>query len=91
MENRITKAEANGILLLILIGLPILLFIQIGEAVCWPLLITLIVGIVILFMVASSKIKEKRGQHLMEKYQDKEIVDLLVSKSFRVGQRAEQL
>lgn len=86
MSKRITKAEANGIALLIIIGLPIYLFLQIVESIGWPLLIFIILMFLGLIFWISKKQKKKRYAELLDKYHDEKLVQLILDRNFWLGQ-----
>jgi len=91
MAKRITKAESKAIMWLIIIGLPIYGVMQLGESVGWVffvILVVAVIGLVIWYQLVKNK---KRGEELMEKYQDSELVEALMSRSFWQGQTSEQL
>jgi 4-hydroxybenzoate polyprenyltransferase len=86
MSKRITKAEANGIALLIIIGLPIYLFLQIVESIGWPLLIFIILMFLGLIFWISKEQKKKRYAELLDKYHDEKLVQLILDRNFWLGQ-----
>lgn len=91
MAQRITKAESNAIATLIVIGLPMYLIYQLGESVGWLFLLAIIIAVTALCVSISKANKKKRKSDLFEKYQDEEIVALIMKKSFWQGQTDEQL
>ncbi len=91
MAKKMTKAEANSIFLLIIVGGPIFLFIKLGEVVGWPVIIaSVFVGFFLVVFLKISKTK-KRREYLMSKYNDVELVNSLMQQCFWQGQTAEQL
>lgn len=91
MAKRMTKAEAQGIGALIVIGLPIYGAMKLGESVGWVLIVAivaLVIGLIIFFLAVQ---KKRRRDALMAKYQDEDLVRALMSRSFWQGQTAEQL
>ena len=91
MAKRITKAEANLIVLLIIVGLPIYGVVKLGETVGWPVFLIISICLLSLCIYLSAHFRKKRFEELMRKYNDKEIVDLIMSRSFWQGQTTEQL
>ena len=86
-----TKGEFQLIIWLIVIGLPIYAIFKIGEYVGWTALIVgiiVVAGLIIWSKVASQK---KRREELMVKYEDTDLVDNLIKKTFWQGQTSEQL
>ena len=91
MARRMKKAEAQLIGLLIIIGLPIYFINKLGESIGWGLLFGAVVAIALIFFFLKVAQKKQRQRELMEKYQDEEIVDLIMNSSFWQGQTSEQL
>lgn len=91
MAKRMTKAEMQGIFWLAVIGLPIYWVAQVGDSVGWFFLaiaVVILVGMVIWYQMAKTK---KRREALLNKYQDKELVEALMRQTFWQGQSAGQL
>lgn len=91
MAKRMTKAEAQGLVWLVVIGLPIYWVAQLGDTVGWaPLgvVLLLVLGLLVLNKVVRTK---KRRSYLMSKYQDEKIVKDLMGGCFWQGQTMEQL
>ena len=91
MAKKMTKAESQAIVWLIIIGLPIYGVMQLGESVGWipfAIIIVVIVGLVLWHQAEKTK---KRRMELMEKYQDSQLVESLMNQTFWQGQTAEQL
>ena len=86
-----TKAELKLITYLIIIGAPIFLIIKLGEIMGWELFIcslAVIVGVVIWIRAEE---KKSRRKMLLNKYQDNQLVEKIMTRSFWVGQTEEQL
>ena len=91
MAKRMTKAEAQLITWAIIIGLPIYGIAQLGESIGWGILVAavvLVIGLVVWYQMAQTK---KRREELMAKYQDEDLVEGLMSKSFWQGQSSMEL
>ncbi|MFC1685195.1 DUF2845 domain-containing protein [Pseudomonadota bacterium] len=91
MAKRMTKAESQGLALLIVIGLPIFAVAQLGESVGWAPLGLIALSIIGLAIWYKSAQKQKRRSYLMGKYQNASLVEDLMGQSFWQGQTAEQL
>lgn len=86
-----TKAETNLITWAIIIGLPIYGITQLGESMGWGLLIGAVIMIIALIIWCQAAQKKKRREELMAKYNDADLVDKLMDRSFWQGQTSEQL
>ena len=91
MAKRMTKSESTAIATLLVIGIPIFLIYKLGESVGWLLLAAIVVGVIVLSVAISISNKKKRRAYLLDKYQDEEIVDSIMNRSFWQGQTGEQL
>lgn len=91
MVKRTSKAEMQGILLLVLIGLPIYWISQVGEFFGWIPLIILVLAIIGGVFWYQSAQRKKRREALMAKYQDEQLVGDLMNQRFWQGQTVEQL
>lgn len=91
MAKKMTKAEVQGFFWLVVIGLPIYLVMQLGESFGWAPLIFIVVAIICMGVWLKAGQKRKRRALLMEKYQDEELVESLMSQTVWQGQTAEQL
>ncbi|PTQ04150.1 DUF2845 domain-containing protein [Vibrio sp. ZF 223] len=91
MVKRTSKAETQGILLLVVIGLPIYWVSQVGEFVGWLPLILLVLAVIGGIFWYQYAQKKQRREALMAKYQDEQLVSDLMNESFWQGQTAEQL
>ncbi len=91
MAKKMTKAEAQGIFWIVVIGLPIYGIMKLGESVGWGsliILVVLVIGLVVWFQI--SKVK-KRREILLNKYQDPGLVEALMARRIWQGQTAEQV
>ncbi|AKE51636.1 hypothetical protein [Kangiella geojedonensis] len=91
MAKQMTKAEIKGIAALAVVGLPIYGAIQLGESVGWIPLTIIVLSIIGLTVWYKISRKAKHKEALMLKYQDEELVEALIKRSFWQGQTAEQL
>lgn len=91
MGKRVSKFEAHIIVWALIIGLPIYIITQLGESIGWGVLIGIVIVCIALVIWIKSIQTKKRREHLMEKYQDKSLVDKLMEHSFWQGQTSEQL
>ena len=91
MAKRMSKAEAQLIMWAIIIGLPIYGISQLGESMGWGVLIGGVIIVIALGVWYKSAQTKKRREQLMNKYQDSELVDALMSSSFWQGQTSGQL
>jgi len=89
--KRMTNAEIQGIIWLIIIGIPIWLFFTIGESVGWiPIGVIAAVGVVVYILIQQHN-KKQRLQYLRDKYQDEELVQKIFNGYFWQEQTDEQL
>ena len=91
MAKRISKSEAQLITWALVIGLPIYGISQIGESMGWGILAGGVASVIALVFLYKLSQKRKRRAELMEKYQDDEIVQSIMNRSFWQGQTSEQL
>lgn len=91
MAKRITKAESQLIAWAIIIGLPIYGITQLGESMGWGALIGVVIAIIALVIWYNAANTRKRREMLMSKYQDRDLVDKLMERSFWQGQTSDQL
>ena len=85
------KSESAALGWLIAIGLPIYGISKVGEMVGWIQIVIALAVIVGLVFWYKENEKKKRRAALMKKYQDRELVDSLMSRKFWQGQSSEQL
>ena len=86
-----SKKQDAALGYLIVIGLIVGAVVKFFEKVGYLVPIVGLVGTVALFYIYKATQKKKRREFLMQKYNDGEIVNLLMSRSFWQGQSAEQL
>jgi hypothetical protein len=96
------KALAALIVLAVIVGVPVYIVMQVGQAVGWPVLIGGVVVLIIGYVwvhsaLANAKEKaqlaelEERRQQLLSKYGDEQIVVRIVGHEIWQGQSQEQL
>lgn len=91
MARRASKAETQLIILALAVGLPIYGLFKFGEAIGWGVIgagVVVIVALVIFTKVAS---KKARRNELMKKYNNAQLVDAIMGRSFWQGQTKGQL
>lgn len=91
MAKKMTKAETQGILWIVIIGLPIYGIMKLGESVGWIsliILVALVIGLAV--WLHMSKLK-KRREMLLNKYHDSALVESLMARKIWQGQTAEQV
>lgn len=86
-----TKAESQLIMWAVIIGLPIYGITQLGESVGWGVLIGVVVAVIALVIWYNAAKTKKRRESLMLKYQDLDLVEKLMERSFWQGQTSGQL
>ncbi|MCF7964887.1 MAG: hypothetical protein K9L79_05030 [Methylobacter tundripaludum] len=98
MAKRMTKAEANLISLVVIIGIPVWLASTFVEKVGWNNIINLVVVVFILVFIYNllafiGKFLSARARKsaLLKKYKDAILVDKILGGYFWVGQSSEQL
>jgi len=91
MAKRMTKAESQFIKWAIIIGLPIYGVTMLGESVGWDILAACIAATIFIIIWYKSAQTKKRRSLLMSKYQDSELVNNIMERSFWQGQTSEQL
>ncbi|WP_373017780.1 hypothetical protein [Thiomicrorhabdus sp.] len=91
MAKRMNKAEVQAIFWLVVIALPVLIMMKLGESIGWGVLALLVaLGIGFYIWFKSIQIK-KRKEYLKNKYQDDELVENLMAQKFWQGQTSQQL
>lgn len=91
MGKRVSKFEAQIIVWIIIIALPIYFITQLGESIGWGILIGLVITCIALFIWFNAVQTKKKSEQLMAKYQDESLVNKLMEHSFWQGQTSEQL
>lgn len=91
MTKKLAKKEIEGIVWLIIIGLPILIVINFANTIGWPIFIIILIVIILSSIQYRDKKKKERIAYLTNKYHNKEIVNRIISKTFWQGQTSEQL
>lgn len=91
MAKKMTKAEAQLLVWVVIIGIPIYLISQAADSIGWIALLVIVAAIIGVVIFYKAEQKKQRQKELMEKYQDGKIVNLLMEKSFWQGQTSEQL
>jgi len=91
MAKRMTKAESQLIMWAIIIGLPIYGITQLGESMGWGVLIGGVAAVIALVIWYNATQTNKRREKLMTKYQDNDLVEKLMERSFWQGQTSGQL
>lgn len=91
MAKRVSKAESQLIVFALVIGLPIYGISQLGESMGWGVFAgVLIIAIALVAWYKSAQTKIRRDE-LMAKYQNGELVERLMARSFWQGQTSVQL
>ncbi len=91
MTKRLTKKEMEGIVWLIIIGLPILLIMNFVNAIGWSIFIIIVIVIIVFSIKHQNKKKKEKIAYLTSKYHDEEIVNRIMGKIIWQGQTSEQL
>lgn len=91
MARRASKAENQLIMLAFVVGLPIYGLFKFGEALGWAVVgggVVVITALVVISKIAS---KKARRNELMRKYDNAQLVEAIMSRSFWQGQTKDQL
>ncbi len=91
MPRRTAQQGVNWKLLLLVIGLPVIGLIVLGEYIGWPQLIIAFAIIIALFFLIKQISKSRRRSALMEKYGDEDLVRDIEDGYYWQGQTADQL
>ncbi len=91
MAKRMSKSEIQGIIYLIIIGVPIYALVQAGKSIGLGVIIGGVVAGILFYLWLISNKKKKRREYLMNKYQDLSLVDDLINQRFWLEQTSEQL
>lgn len=86
-----SKSEIQGIVYLIIIGLPIYAVLQAGESIGWRVITGVIAAGIVFYLWSKSNKTKKRREYLIDKYQDLSLVEDLMNQCFWVEQTADQL
>ncbi|HIF9205200.1 TPA: DUF2845 domain-containing protein [Photobacterium damselae] len=86
-----SKSEIQGIIYLIIIGVPIYALVQAGKSIGWGVIIGGVVAGILFYLWLISNKKKKRREYLINKYQDLSLVDDLINQRFWLEQTSEQL
>lgn len=86
-----TKVESQLTGWAIIIGLPIYGVSMLGESVGWGVLAGSLVAIIVVVIWYKATQTKKKRAALMSKYQDSELVEKLMGRSFWQGQTSDQL
>lgn len=85
------KKEIEGIIWLIVIGVPILLIFSFVDAVGLPIFIIISIIVIVLIIKYKEKKRKERIAYLTKKYKNEELVNKIMEGYFWQGQTAEQL
>ena len=91
MGRRSSKQNEALIIIAVVVGIPLLLISKLVDLIGGQLVIILFVLIVMLFIWLFKHLNKKRKLRLLEKYQNEQIVDLIMKGNFWEGQTEEQL
>jgi hypothetical protein len=91
MARKASKAEAQFIILAVIVGLPIYVLYESGEALGWNVIFVGIIVVIIFSVLVKIMSKKARRAKLMEKYNNDQLVDAIMRQSFWIGQTKEQL
>lgn len=91
MGKRVTKAEAQLVVWVVIVGLPIYFIAHLGKSIGWGAFVGIAIVIIALIIWSQSVQTKKRREGLMAKYNDESLVDLIMKKSFWQGQTSAQL
>ncbi|PST96312.1 DUF2845 domain-containing protein [Photobacterium iliopiscarium] len=86
-----SKSELQGIVYLIIIGVPIYAVVQAGESIGWGVITGVIAAGIAFYLWSKSNKNKKRREYLIDKYQDLSLVEDLMNQCFWVEQTADQL
>ena len=91
MAKKMSKSELQGIVYLIIIGVPIYAVVQAGESIGWGVIMGVIAAGIAFYLWSKSNKNKKRREYLIDKYQDLSLVEDLMNQCFWVEQTADQL
>ena len=91
MAKKMSKSELQGIVYLIIIGVPIYAVVQAGESIGWGVITGVIAAGIVFYLWSKSNKTKKRREYLIDKYQDLSLVEDLMNQCFWVEQTADQL
>jgi hypothetical protein len=91
MAKKMSKSELQGIVYLIIIGVPIYAVVQAGESIGWGVITGVIAAGIAFYLWSKSNKNKKRREYLIDKYQDLSLVEDLMNQCFWVEQTADQL
>ena len=91
MAKKMSKSELQGIVYLIIIGVPIYAVVQAGESIGWGVITGVIAAGIAFYLWSKSNKNKKRREYLIDKYQDLSLVEDLMNQCFWVEKTADQL
>ncbi len=86
-----TKAEMDGIALLFVLAIPVYFIFSLGESIGWIPLAILVLGLIAIYFWGKAEETKKRREALLQKYQNTELVEMIMNKNIWQGQTTEQL
>ncbi|MGH1375243.1 MAG: DUF2845 domain-containing protein [Alphaproteobacteria bacterium] len=91
MAKKMTKAEMDGIALLFVLAIPVYFIFSLGESIGWIPLAILVLGLIAIYFWGKAEETKKRREALLQKYQNTELVEMIMNKNIWQGQTTEQL
>jgi hypothetical protein len=88
---RKNQIEARSLVLLIIVGVPIWIISKLADGVCSGALVAVFLGIVALIIFYRIWKRAARLSYLRAKYQNEDIVQKIMRRTFWEGQTTEQL